>query len=323
MSTLLDAAILVGKESTYGTPVALTRSYEGKADSFKRAQEVIHSTGFYGGLQAKRSDRATVINMGGEGTLEFDILTSGFGLLGQSMLGSVSGPTQIDATTAYKTTLATTAVDPDDSWTIQVQRPDMGGTLRSFTHHGSVCTGWTISQEVGGLLVASMVFDFEDVEYSTAAGTNAYPTGVPFDWTMGVVTLDSVASDVMNFSLDADLAMTTDRRFLRGNGLKKQPCRTGIPVFTGEVEMEFEDLTQYDDFVAGDIIPITYTATGAVIDSPEVNEVVITMAACQYTGTSPEVSQTDVPKISLPFEVLYDGSNPAVQIEYTSVDTAL
>ena len=32
--SILDAAIMVGVESTYGTPATLTRAYEGKADTF-------------------------------------------------------------------------------------------------------------------------------------------------------------------------------------------------------------------------------------------------------------------------------------------------
>lgn len=324
MSNVLDTAILFGLESTYGTPATLTRAFEGKADSWKRAQDRIESTGFYSGQHAKRSDRIVTVNMGGEGSLEIDVLNSGFGLLLQAMLGSVSGPTQIAATAAYKTTAATTDVDPDDSFTVQVQRTDMGGTQRNFTHHGCVMTGWTLSQDVGGLLTANMNFDFEDVDTSTAAGTPSYPTATaPFDWTMAVASLDSVSTDVRSFELNADLMLNTERRFLRGSELKKQPVRSGIPVFTGSMEMEFEDLTQYDDFVAGNIIPITLTWTGAVIDSPEVDEVVVTMAACQYTGESPQSNLSDLPVQNLPFEVLWDGTNPAVQIDYTSADTAL
>ena len=324
MSNVLDTAILFGKESTYGTPVTLTHAYEGKADSWKRAQERIESTGFYAGMHAKRSDRIVTVNMGGEGTLEFDILNKGFGLILQAMLGSVSGPTQIAATTAYKTTVATTAADPDDSFTVQVQRTDMGGTQRDFTHEGCVVTGWNISQDVGGLLKASLNFDFEDVNTSTGAGTPAYPASAsPFDWTQSVVTLDGTATDVMSFSLDADLALKTDRRFLRGSELKKKPVRSGVPVFTGSVEMEFEGLTQYADFVAGNVIPIVATWTGAVIESAEVFEVVITMPACQYTGESPEASLSDVPKQALPFDVMWNGTDAAVTIEYTSTDTSL
>lgn len=324
MSNVLDSAILVGLESTYGTPATLTRAYEGKADSFKRDQQPLESTGFRGGQQAKRSDRRTMINMGGVGELQFDIQNKGLGLLLQAMLGSISGPTQQAATTAYKSTAATTAADPDDSFTVQVQRPDMGGTTRPFTHHGCVVTGWSITQELDGLAMVNLNFDFEDVDTSTAAGTPSYPSATtPFNWTHLVVSLDSTDTDVTSFSLDADLALKTDRRFLRASALKKQPCRNGIPTFTGQMAMEFEDLTVYNQFVAGTTVPLVATWTGATIDSPYSYELKITCAAVQYTGESPETSLTDVPTQAIPFEVLWDGTNPAVQIEYTSVDTAL
>ena len=38
MSTVLDNAILVGKETTYGTAVTLTRGYEAKSDTWVRKQ---------------------------------------------------------------------------------------------------------------------------------------------------------------------------------------------------------------------------------------------------------------------------------------------
>lgn len=324
MSNVLDSAILVGKESTYGTPATLTRAFEGKADSFKRQQDPLESVGFRADMQAKRADRRTMVNMGGAGELAFDIQNKGFGLLLQAMLGSISGPTQQAATTAYKSTAQTTTLDPQDSFTVQVQRPDMGGTTRNFTHHGAVVTGWSITQELDAYAMATLQFDFEDVDTVTGAGTPTYPASTtPFDWTQLVVSLDSTDTDVTSFSLDADLALKTDRRFLRGSELKKQPCRSGVPVFTGQLAAEFEDLTLYNQFVAGTTVPLVATWTGATIESPYPYELKITCAAVQYTGESPEVSLSEVPTQAIPFEVLWDGTNPAVEITYQSTDTTL
>lgn len=323
MTAIKDSAIQVGKESTYGTPATLTTGFEGKADSFQRAQEPLESMGFRPGMHALRSDRRTQTNMGGEGSLEIDVLTKGFGLLLQAMLGSVSGPTQEAATAAYTTTAATTVDDPNDSYTIQVNRVDVGGTQRNFTHHGCVMTGWSLTQEVNGLLVAALNFDFEDVDTSTGAGSSTYPSGIPFDWTQAVVTLDSAATDVLSFNLEAELGLKTDRRFLRGSELKKQPVRSTHPTFTGSVDVEFEDLTLYADFVAGSIVPITATWTGANIEGAYDYELTVTMAACQYDGESPVANLDDVPTQSVPFKVLHNGSDAAIEITYTSTDTSL
>jgi len=325
MASILDVAILLGKESTYGTPATLSDAFEGKADTYQKVHEYIDSIGFRGGMETLRSDRRNAIAMGGEGSLELDILTTGWGFLLQAMLGSVSGPTQIAATTAYKTTATSTAADPDDSFTVQIQRVDALGTLQSYTHHGGVITGWSLKQDVGGLLVANYDFDFEDVDTSTGNGTPAYAaSNSPFDWTMAACTLDSVATDIQSFELTADLALKTDRHFLNATSpLKKQPIRTGMPVYEGTISLEHIGVVEYADFVAGTIIPITMTWTGAVIESAEVEEVVITLAACQYTGNEPVSSLTDTPVSTLPFKVLDNGTAAAVVIEYTSVDTAL
>jgi hypothetical protein len=325
MASILDVAILFGKETTYGTPVTLTDAFEGKADTYKRVQEYIDSVGFRAGMETLRSDRTVDINMGGEGTLEIDVLTTGFGFLLQAMLGSVAGPTQQGATSAYLTTATSTAADPDDFFTVQIQRVDVGGTQRDFTHHGGVITGWTIAQEVGGLLGVTFDMDFEDVDTSTGAGTPTYAaSNVPFDWTMAKATLDSVDTDIVSMELTADLGLKTDRRFLRQSGLKKQPIRSGMPSFEGTITLELNDLTEYADFVAGTVIPIIFTWTGAEIESPHNSEVIVTCNACQYRGGEPVVSlQGDTPMITLPFKVLDNGTDAAMTITYMSTDTSL
>jgi hypothetical protein len=324
MSSILDVSILLGKESTYGTAATLTDAFEGKADTYKRVHEYIDSVGFRAGMETLRSDRRTLVNMGGEGSLEIDVLTTGWGMLLQAMLGSVSGPTQEAATTAYTTTATSTSADPDDSFTLQVQRVDAGGTLQSYTHQGGVITGWTLAQAVGGLLTASYDFDFEDVDTATGNGTPSYAAAnTPFDWVMASATLDSVATPIIEMELTADLALKTDRRFLRTSALKKQPIRSGMPSFEGSVTMEYEGQTEYNDFVAGNVIPIVFTWTGAQITGAHYEQITVTLAACQYTGDAPVSSLDDTPQLTLPFKVLDNGSAAAAVITYKSVDTAL
>lgn len=324
MASILDVAILFGKESTYGTPVTLTDAFEGKADTYTRQHDYIDSVGFRGGMETLRSDRRVLVNMGGEGSLEIDVLSTGFGFLMQAMLGSVAGPVQQGATAAYKSTATSTAADPNDSYTVQIQRVDAGGTLQSYTHHGGVVTGWTLNQDVGGLLTATLNFDFEDVDTSTGDGTPTYAaSNVPFDWTMAKASMDSVDTPVLSVNLTGDLGLKTDRRFLRQSALKKQPIRSTVPSFEGTITMEYEGQTEYNDFVAGNVIPIVFTWTGAQIESPYNAEVVVTCNACQYTGNQPVSSLNDTPTLTLPFKVLDNGSDAAMTIEYTSTDTSL
>jgi hypothetical protein len=323
MASILDNAILVGKESTYGTAATLTRAYEGKADSWKRQQDFLESVGFRAGMHAQLSTRSVPVNMGGEGEIEVDVMPGGFGLLFQSLLGASTGPT-VTTAPAYKSTFTSTAAGPADSWSVQVQRVDATGTTRSFTHLGSVITGWSLEQSVDSLLNAKFSFDFQDVSTSTAAGTPTYPTNnLPYAWTQSAALWNGAAIDLTSWSLKADLGLKTDRRFLRASELKKQPVRASVPTFEGEAEMEFESLTQYNAFTAGTIAPMIVTWTGATITGAVKYEVKVTLAAVQFQGDSPEVSLDAMPVQTLPYKVLYNGTDPAVKIEYTNIDAAL
>jgi hypothetical protein len=54
---ILDAALHVGNEGTYGTAASLTRSFEAKTEDWKREQQRIESVGFRAGMQTVRTDR--------------------------------------------------------------------------------------------------------------------------------------------------------------------------------------------------------------------------------------------------------------------------
>jgi len=88
MSTILDQAVSLGVESTYGTSVAPTRSFEAQVDVATKKVEYLESKGMRAGIATVRSDRRTIIDMGGEGSLEADILNKGFGLLLRGMFST-------------------------------------------------------------------------------------------------------------------------------------------------------------------------------------------------------------------------------------------
>ena len=134
MSSILDQVVTVGVESTYGTAQTSTvRSYEAKADTFTRDVEYIQSVGMRRDLQTIRSDRDDTITLGATGSIEFDLLNKGAGLILQHVLGTTSGPTQQGSTAAYRSTFTTDDTGPTGSYTVQISRVDSGGTLRPFT----------------------------------------------------------------------------------------------------------------------------------------------------------------------------------------------
>ena len=327
MSSILDQVVQVAVESTYGTASGATpRAYEAKADTFSRDVEYIDSVGFRRDLQTIRSDRSDTISLGATGSFELDIQNKGLGLLLQHALGTAVAPAQQGSTGAYLQTFSTNDTGPTGSYTAQVSRVDSGGTLRPFTYEGSVITGWDISQDLGAAASMTFNFDSENEQTSTGEFTPAYPSSSDvFVYTDATVEIDdSAITTFTSFSLSADLAMKTDRRFLKGSATKGQPKRSGVPSYTGTISGEFASLTQFAAFVAGTVFKLEFILTmGTAIDAGYYPYFHITMPACKWTGSTPVASLDDMTTIELPFTVLDNGSDAAVEIKYQSTDTAV
>jgi hypothetical protein len=276
-------------------------------------------------MQTIRSDRDDTISLGATGSIEFDLLNKGAGLLLQHVLGSTSGPTQLGATSAYRSTFATTDIGPTGSSTIQVSRVDSGGTLRPFTYEGCVATGFNIAQDLGSNLSFTLNFDAENEQTSTGEATPAYPSSAdPFNYTQAVIAIDgSAATNFTSFSLDGDLAMDTARRFLNGSATKSQPKRSGVPSYTGTITAEFASLTDYNKFVNGTEFSINASWNGAEIASPYNFECVISIPVAKFTGSTPVASLDSLTTVDLPFTVLDNGSSAPITMTYTSTDTSL
>ena len=326
--SILDAAIMVGVESTYGTPVTLARAYEGKADAFKREQARLESIGFRAGTQGLRDDRVVTVNMGGAASIELDWMTNGMGLLLGGLLGPVTGPTQVAATSAYTQVYSSTSAAPVDSLTMQMLRSELETGTQAYTYHGCKATGWKISQSNDGLLLLNIDYDFEDSDISTGAGTPTYiASQTPFDWSQATVTLDPDGSPevlhAMDFELSADLALKTDRRYLRGSALKKEPVRTGIPRYTGSMTIDLEDTQRWTDWSTQLSYPLEVLWTGALIEAGQNYEVRLRMESVHFTEANPESSISDTSKVTLPFEALYNGTASMVVLTTKSTDVAV
>ena len=324
MSSIMDQVVQIAEESTYGTFVSPTRAYEAKADTFTRDVSYIESVGMRRDLQTIREDRNDTVTLGATGSIETDVLTKGHGLLMKNILGTSAGPTQQGATAAYLQTFSSDDTGPTGSLTTQVSRVDAGGTLRTFSYNGCVPTGFNITQNLDEALKLTVDFDAEEEVTSESEATPAYPASTDvLDFTMATVEIDdSAVTSFTSFTLDADLAMATGRRFLKGSAVKGQPKRSSVPSYTGTIEGEFEDLTQFAAFTAGTQFKLELIVTyPTAISGSYYPKFHVTLPVCKWTGSTPVASLDDMTRISLPFTVL-QGSSNAVQIEYMSTDTS-
>jgi len=325
VASILDNVVQLGLESSWGTAVAPTRAFEAKADTFQREIEYIESVGFRKDMQTIRSDRHDTVSLGASGSIEVDILNKGMGLILQHALGGSTAPAQQGGTAAYKSIFETNDTGPTGSYTVQVGKTDTAGSTQSFTYEGSVVTGWSVAADLGAPVRMTFNYDSENEQNSTALATPSYPASAdPFVYTDCKILVDSSeVGTYTSFSLDADLGMKTDRRFLKGSAAKGQPQRSSVPSYTGNISGEFASMGDYEKFRDGTLFQLEFKAVmGTAIAGSYYPTFHITMPKVKFTGSTPVASISELSTIDLPFLVLDDGSNAAVKIEYTSTDTS-
>jgi hypothetical protein len=312
VSSVLDQTFSLGKESTYGTSVALVRAFEAQADGWKGQRDDLQSVGFSPAMQASRSDRVRTVEMGATGSSTWDILTKGQGYVFQGIFPTVTGPTQQAATIAYKSTFTTATASPAVYYTAQMQRVDSSDTLRSFTYKGATITKAKFSHKVGDTLKLGLDWDARTEVTSVGAGSaGTVASATTFDWTQLNCTINGTEYCLAECEVDFDL------------GLKRAPKRAAVPQVSGKLVGEFDDLTNYALWTAGTMVPIIFTWTGANIASTYYYTVKLTLNNCKFTGETPESSLSDMTMQPLPFSAFWDGTNAVASLEYTSTDTTL
>ncbi|MFF0144628.1 hypothetical protein ATK36_3191 [Amycolatopsis sulphurea] len=320
----LDASIALGAETAYGVAASTVDGYEGKGDSWKTTREFMESVGFRIGLQTARADRRRIVDMGGEGEIECDVLDAGAATLFASAFD------RHDAKAAGKTTVHTftsASTGSGKSFTAEMVRPKASGGVTAFRHVGCVATTMEFTQEVGSPLSVKVGFDFQTVTHGAAPLAPVYPAeAFPYDWTAGVVELKTPGAsaytplDVTKWSVSAESGLKTDRRFVRANPLKKVPVRAAVPTYEGTIEAEFDDstLALYEAFIAGAVLSARITYAGATKASDgKPASFVIEAPAIQFTGDSPEASIDEVTTMELPFRILDPGTTDALKLVYT------
>jgi hypothetical protein len=322
----LDASIGIGKETAYGVLSSVVEGYEGQADSWKTTREFIESVGFRAGMQTARADRRNIVNMGGEGELECDLLDAGAGSLLSAAFDKV---TVTDTAGVKKTILETSTVSAAPCFSAQMVRPGTDGTKTAYKHVGCVATEWSLTAEVESAVKLNVTFDFQNVTHTSNPAQIVAPTypaaAYPYDWTRTAVELKRggtvVPFDATSLELTGELGLKTDRRFLRADALKKKPVRNAVPTYEGTLEGEFSaaSLGLYEAFIAGELCALKVTFTGLLPGS----SLTVECPAIQFTGESPEAATDEVTVHNLPFRVLDPGTSAAaVKLTYVEPGTS-
>ena len=327
----------IGKEVTYGTAVAVTKSYEIISEDFTGTYERIQAEALSGSY-VDRADRFGVNRKGAAGSVTLEPLTRGFGDWLAFMLGSVSTGAVVE-TASYLHT-GTVASLNGKNLTAQVLRADENDVLRPWTYEGGKVTNFEFSNSVDQTLRASIGMDFElesnpDAPATVYAGTAlealATPVGANvFTWQEGTISVGGSAIDVSDVTIGVDNALNTDRYFIRAGQSKREPKQDGKREISWSFTTNYTDNTFWEK-VSSATAAGTYAELrakwvgltmipGTTTKYPTL-EIVIPVARFDEGG--PTVDGPSMLEQSFSGVGLYDGTTSPISILYTSQDVTV
>ena len=317
------------KETTYGTRAVPDAFFEFESEGGVRQQKYLESRQLRAGRFYQSGSRRITTTRDAQVSIQGEVPSKGMGFFLDLLHGNAVTPVQQGATTAYLQTHNLTG-DPNKSATIQVGKPDTGGTVRPFDYLGCMVTQAQINCAVDDWLKFNLTMDANDENTAQTLATASYPSSLEgFHFQQATITVNGVVQNLTtgslprSMSLDLGLPRAVERYGLRSTALKAKPILNAYTPGNGSIGYEFTDMTQYGLYTAGTKVPVIFDFTSSSLAGAGFPyRITITIAQAQFTGTTPVVTGPDILSYDAPFEILDNGTDPPVKVEVISTDSA-
>ncbi|MCP3937843.1 MAG: hypothetical protein GY708_21045 [Actinomycetia bacterium] len=290
-----DAQVGWATETTPGTGVTVTDFLPRRSNGtrFTRQTNFIDDDSFNAGRRmmdrAQRARAATTYT----GTIGTYVYDRGMLELFRAMFGTLV----TTGTGPYIHTFTPGSI-ADDSLTVQLGNPYSGTGVAPYTYAGAIASAWQLDITAGqtAALSADMIASSETT--GTALATYSPPSGlVKFQYYNACVKVDTVAYDVRSIRFNADNGVSQDKLYLCEQNFDPAE-ETDQRAVTGEMVLDFADLTEYNRAVAGDLMDIQVVMTAGA------NTITID-AKAEYDDTNQDaVAQGQTPQQKIPFTVM-------------------
>jgi Phage tail tube protein len=321
------AQIGVATEETFGTYKAPSRFFPFESESLELSYDYIRSKGLRAGrlTQAKNLHLQTTQSVAGDVNMEF--FNQGMGIILNQLHGNTVTPAKVsESETAYEQSHAIGLVSPyNKSLTVQVGRPDTGGTVRAFSYIGCKVTSAKLSVDRGGLTMLSFTVDGVDLSTGESLGTASYSTtAVPFTFKQVAAKLaGSEVANVTQITFDIAIPQNTGRYNLGSSGKKLQPIINDLISVNASASMEFASLSDLERFKKEEVVKLEAIATGAEIDAKASFKATLTAPAAKQVSYGAVVQGPDIVTADVSFECLDNGSETPFTAKLVSTDSTV
>ena len=348
-------------ESTYGTPVTVTRFYEFLSENFVYNPTWLDGMGLKAGQQFNRATRTVVsqFDVNGDLTMEHTsgeaatAIADSMGFWWKYALGSAFTTPTIVSSTAYQQ-IHTPGSKAGQFLTCQVGRPQISGvTVQPFTYTGVKVTDWEFSCTDAQIAQLKLTMDGQTELTSTGLAAASYPTpnglfsfanastftiGGTATTSSGLTSVaagSAIGSRVTGITITGSNPMKVDRYGLGNSGLKGEPIENAIPTITGTMTTEFFSRTELYDVFKGagtTVLQLDFTkfdsagndAAGA-LGGANPYRLSFIFPSVRFKTAAVNVTSPDVLPQSIGFQAYDDGggSNPVMQVRIVSKEQTI
>lgn len=301
----LAAQLGIKAESTWGTAVTVDTFVPLVSESMGVEAARVEANGIIAGRRVLDSTQWAEGSrtVGGDLALELPTNSAIARLLLEQMFGSVSGAGPYTYTPGELY---------GKSMTVQVGIPGVDGTVRAKTYNGAKINTWEIAWSAGEIVTLGLSLIAKDETTATALATASYAAGAatPFVATNVTATIAGSAVNVKQGTLSGDNKL--ERRYFGGSKVTAEPIEAERREYTGSLQLEFTDLTQYDRFVNGTTAAVVVTFATSTTTS------LVLTYNCRFDGETPKVGGRGIIDQPLPIKAIGSTDAAALTAVYTA-----
>ena len=325
--------VSVGRETTYATAVAGTKSYEDTADDWElQTTPVIITDTTRAAQQAPLAHNYAQVVKGAQGSLITGLYDNGLGLLLANLLGTATAPTAVPSTSTgrFGRNYRTTSEGDDSSFTVRrgriVRSTDWSTeSVEEWAYAGCRPTNFQLEVSTDNPWMLTIGFDANTGVRGGAAVAQTYHSVSQefFHWAHTKIQIAAYnASGVLQayedfdefdgFTLTGNFNLKVDDHPLAGSANKVNPKRIGLPEYTGTLSggKYTTDLQTavVDRFRSGDVCALRAVAQKNSTTAADANIFQATLARVRFTGSDPQSPPGQVGSmLEAPFSVFWGG----------------
>ena len=334
-----DRYASLGVETTAGTAVAATRSYEDTGDDW----QVVPSPVEIGETTRAAQQAALAHNYQQTlekvtGSINTGLYNSGVGLLLSNLLGAATAPAAVTSTTnnRFGRNYRSTAGGDTSSFTVRRGRSSRdanweGESIEEFVYAGCVISGFELSVSSNSPWMLKVNFEGMTETPGGSAVAQLYPpigAGASlvrfFSWQNTSISVGGVALDKFGgFTLTGNYNLDAAIKPLNSSSNIKKPLRQGLPTLEGSLSAGVYSADAktavYDRFRSGEVVSLVAEAkmdpTAGITDDHSRDIFRVTLAQVRFTGATPQGAPGSKTMIEGPFKVFWDGGASSYAVD--------